>query len=164
MSDPARWPRVGSGLDVHAFTLGRPLILGGVEIPHDRGLAGHSDGDVLTHAVIDALLGATGHGDIGRWFPSDDPRWAGADSLDMLRTVVRSLSADEWTVINVDATIVAQTPRLGEHVEAMRSRLAEALGIGVGDVSVKATTTDRLGTLGRSEGIAAQAVALLVQR
>jgi 2-C-methyl-D-erythritol 2,4-cyclodiphosphate synthase len=158
------WPRVGSGLDVHAFGEGIPLILGGVRIPFDRGLAGHSDGDVLTHAVIDALLGATGRGDIGRWFPSTDPVWAGADSIAMLRTVVDSLERDGWQVVNVDATVVAQQPRLAEFLEAMRDRVAEALGVPVQDLGVKATTTDHLGTLGRSEGIAAIATALVVWR
>jgi 2-C-methyl-D-erythritol 2,4-cyclodiphosphate synthase len=154
-------PRVGLGLDVHAFVDGRPLVLGGVVVPHDRGLGGHSDGDALAHAVIDALLGAAGRGDIGRWFPSDDPRYAGADSLDLLRTVAAALHAEGWRTLNVDATVVAQRPRLAPHVPAMRERLAAALGISPDDVGVKATTTDHLGALGRAEGIAAQAVALL---
>jgi 2-C-methyl-D-erythritol 2,4-cyclodiphosphate synthase len=163
VNEPRSWPRVGSGLDVHAFGEAIPLILGGVEIPFDRGLAGHSDGDVLTHAVIDALLGAAGRGDIGRWFPSTDPRWAGADSVEMLRTVMDALRGDGWQVVNVDATVVAQRPRLAEYVEAMRGRLAESLDVPAEDVSIKATTTDHLGALGRSEGIAALAVALLVR-
>jgi 2-C-methyl-D-erythritol 2,4-cyclodiphosphate synthase len=164
VNDPRWWPRIGSGLDVHAFAEGIPLILGGVEIPFDRGLSGHSDGDALTHAVIDAVLGAVGRGDIGRWFPSSDSRWAGADSVEMLRTVVDSLHGDGWQIINVDATIVAQQPHLAEYTEAMRRRLADVLRIGVEDVSVKATTTDRLGAIGRSEGIAALATALVVRR
>jgi 2-C-methyl-D-erythritol 2,4-cyclodiphosphate synthase len=163
VNDVRAGPRVGSGLDVHAFGEGVPLILGGVEIPFHRGLAGHSDGDVLTHAVIDAVLGAAGRGDIGRWFPSADPGWAGADSVGMLRTVVDSLHRDGWQVVNVDATVVAQQPHLADHVGAMRGRLADALRIPVEDVSVKATTTDHLGALGRSEGIAALATVLMVR-
>jgi 2-C-methyl-D-erythritol 2,4-cyclodiphosphate synthase len=157
------WPRVGSGLDVHAFGEGLPLILGGVRIPFDRRLAGHSDGDALTHAVIDALLGASGRGDIGRWFPSSDPRWADADSIAMLRTVVEALHGDGWQVVNVDATVVAQQPRLAQHVESMRARLADALRVSIEDVGVKATTTDHLGAIGRAEGVAALAVVLVVK-
>lgn len=160
---PVALPRVGIGLDVHALAAGRRLVLGGVEIPHDAGLAGHSDGDALVHAIIDALLGAAGRGDIGQWFPSSDPRWAGADSLEMLRTVVYALVRDGWQIGNVDATVIAQRPRIGPHVPAMRERLAAVLGIPVESASVKATTTDHLGALGRAEGIAAQAVALLVR-
>jgi len=156
-------PRVGIGLDVHALAAGRRLILGGVEIPHDSGLAGHSDGDVLVHALIDAILGAAGRGDIGQWFPSSDQRYAGADSLELLRTVVDTLRAEGWQIGNVDVTVVAQRPRIGPHIEAMRTRLAPILGVPPDAVSVKATTTDHLGTLGRAEGIAAQAVALLVR-
>ncbi len=163
MTGAARWPRVGTGLDVHALASGRRLVLGGVEIPHDRGLAGHSDGDALAHALIDALLGAAGRGDIGQWFPSTDPRYTGADSLDLLRTVADVLRSEGWQVVNVDATVIAQRPRLAEHVPEMRTRLANALGLPPEDVSVKATTTDHLGALGRAEGIAAQAVALLIR-
>ena len=157
-------PRVGIGLDVHALAAGRRLILGGVEIPHTSGLAGHSDGDALIHAIIDALLGAANRGDIGQWFPSSDQRWAGADSLEMLRTVAATLMADGWQIGNVDATVIAQAPRIGPHIPAMRERLGGALGLPLDAVSVKATTTDHLGALGRAEGIAAQAVALLVRR
>ena len=157
-------PRIGTGFDCHALAPGRRLVLGGVEIPHDSGLAGHSDGDALTHAIVDALLGAVARGDIGQWFPSSDGRWAGADSVDvLLRTVVDTLRAEGWAIVNVDATIVAQRPRLAQHVPAMRERLAPALGLALDRVSVKATTTDHLGALGRGEGIAAQAVALLVR-
>jgi 2-C-methyl-D-erythritol 2,4-cyclodiphosphate synthase len=163
-SRPAHLPRVGIGLDVHGFATGRPLILGGVTIPHDAGLAGHSDGDALIHAIIDALLGAAARGDIGQWFPSSDSRWSGADSLHLLQTVVDALAADGWEIGNVDATVIAQQPRIGPHVEAMRERLAGTLGLPLDAVSVKATTTDHLGALGRAEGIAAQAVALLVRR
>ena len=163
MTDAPRWPRVGTGLDVHAFAAGRRLVLGGVDVPHDRGLAGHSDGDVLIHAVIDALLGAAGRGDVGQWFPSDDPRHADADSIELLRRVVATLHEEGWWTVNVDATVIAQRPRLAEHVPAMRVSLAEALGASPNDVSVKATTSDHLGALGRAEGIAAQAVVLLVR-
>ena len=163
-SPPYPLPRIGSGFDCHALAPGRRLVLGGVEIPHDSGLAGHSDGDALTHAVVDALLGAAARGDIGQWFPSSDAHWSGADSVDvLLRTVVGTLRAEGWTIVNVDATIIAQRPRLAEHVPAMRERLARVLGLPLDAVSVKATTTDHLGALGRSEGIAAQAVALLVR-
>jgi 2-C-methyl-D-erythritol 2,4-cyclodiphosphate synthase len=157
------WPRVGIGLDVHALEAGRRLVLGGVEIPHSAGLAGHSDGDALVHAIVDALLGAAARGDIGQWFPSSDQRWAGADSLLMLQTVVQTLRAEGWQIVNVDATVIAQQPRIGPHVQAMRERLGSVLGLPVEAVSVKATTTDHLGALGRAEGIAAQAVALLVR-
>jgi 2-C-methyl-D-erythritol 2,4-cyclodiphosphate synthase len=164
--DPSTFPsfRIGSGLDCHALAPGRRLVLGGVEIPHDAGLAGHSDGDALVHAIVDALLGAAARGDIGQWFPSSDPRWAGADSLDvLLRTVVDTLRSEGWTLVNVDATIVAQRPRLAGHVPLMRARLAPVLGLSIDAVSIKATTTDHLGALGRGEGIAAQAVALLAR-
>jgi 2-C-methyl-D-erythritol 2,4-cyclodiphosphate synthase len=153
--------RVGTGYDLHPLVPGRRLVLGGVEIPHERGLAGHSDADAVAHAVIDALLGAAGAGDIGSWFPPGDPASAGADSLMLLARVVAALRADGWTVGNVDVTVVAQEPRLAPHVPAMRARLAAALGIDRSQVSVKPKTADRLGALGRGEGIAAQAVALL---
>jgi 2-C-methyl-D-erythritol 2,4-cyclodiphosphate synthase len=155
--------RVGTGLDVHALAAGRRLVLGGIEIPHDAGLAGHSDGDALIHAIVDALLGATARGDIGQWFPSSDARWAGADSTEMLRTVAETLRDEGWQIVNVDATVIAQQPRIGPHVPAMRARLGEVLGLPIDAVSVKATTTDHLGAIGRAEGIAAQAVALLVR-
>jgi 2-C-methyl-D-erythritol 2,4-cyclodiphosphate synthase len=160
---PRHIPRAGIGVDVHAFAPDRPLMLGGVQVPHHLGLAGHSDGDALIHAIVDALLGATARGDIGRWFPSDDHRFSGADSTTLLQTVVDSLRSEGWSIVNVDATIVAQQPRLSDHVDLMRTRLSGLLGIAVEDVSVKATTTDHLGALGRAEGIAAQAVAMLVR-
>lgn len=169
MTDPqlatrnSQLPRVGIGLDVHALAEGRRLVLGGVEIPHDRGLAGHSDGDALVHAIVDALLGAAARGDIGQWFPSSDARWAGADSLEMLRIVVEALRREGWQIGNVDATVIAQAPRIAPHVPAMREKLAATLGLPMDAVSIKATTTDHLGALGRAEGIAAQAVALLVR-
>ena len=156
-------PRIGIGLDVHALAPGRRLVLGGVEIPHDAGLAGHSDGDALVHALIDAILGAAARGDIGQWFPSTDERYAGADSLGLLRTVVDTLDGEGWRIGNIDVTVIAQRPRIGPYVEAMRERLSNAVGLPIDAVSVKATTTDHLGALGRAEGIAAQAVALLVR-
>jgi 2-C-methyl-D-erythritol 2,4-cyclodiphosphate synthase len=150
--------RTGIGLDTHRFEPGRPLILGGVEIPDQQGLAGHSDADVLTHAVIDALLGAAGKGDIGEHFPDTDPRYAGADSLGLLRSVVAALGA---TVVNVDATVMMERPKLGPHKAAIRATLAAALGIGEQAVNVKATTGEGMGFVGRGEGVAALAVATL---
>jgi 2-C-methyl-D-erythritol 2,4-cyclodiphosphate synthase len=163
LSDAGHLPRIGIGLDVHALEAGRRLVLGGVEIPHTAGLAGHSDGDALVHAIVDALLGAAARGDIGQWFPSSDQRWAGADSVLMLQHVVETLRSEGWAIGNVDAIVIAQVPRIGPHVAAMRERLSAALGIPIDSVSVKATTTDHLGALGRAEGIAAQAVALLAR-
>ena len=153
--------RVGTGLDVHAFADGVPLWLGGVEIAHPRGLAGHSDGDAAIHAVIDALLGAAGRGDIGEWFPSSDPAWRGAHGTDLLGRVWTALSGAGWQLENVDITIVASEPRLAPYREVMRQTLAQALGCPVEQVSLKATTTDRLGALGRAEGVLAMAAALL---
>jgi 2-C-methyl-D-erythritol 2,4-cyclodiphosphate synthase len=153
--------RVGSGLDVHAFADGVPLWLGGVHIPHSRGLAGHSDGDAAIHALIDALLGAAGRGDIGEWFPSSDPRWRNARGSEMLRQVWAALSADDWRLENVDLTIVAAEPRLAPYRQPMRLAIADALGCGIGQVSLKATTTDGLGAFGRGEGVLAMATALL---
>jgi 2-C-methyl-D-erythritol 2,4-cyclodiphosphate synthase len=155
--------RVGSGFDVHAFTEGRRLVVGGVEIPHDRGLEGHSDGDPAVHALIDALLGAAAMPDIGQRFPSSDPRYAGANSLDLLETVVWDLRERRWHFMNADITVVAQEPRLGDHLPAMREALAQRLRADVGRIGVKATTTDHLGALGRSEGVGAFAT-VLIQR
>jgi len=157
------FPRVGIGLDVHALAAGRRLVLGGVAIPHHAGLAGHSDGDALIHAIIDALLGAAARGDIGQWFPSSDDRWKGADSMDLLRVVVVALQVEGWRLLNVDATVIAQQPRIGPHIAAMRERLADALTLPVDAVSIKATTTDHLGALGRAEGIGAQAIASIIR-
>ena len=151
--------RTGVGYDVHAFAPGRPLVLGGVSIPCDRGLAGHSDADVLTHAVIDALLGAAGLGDIGRLFPDDDPEYEGISSLVLLARVRERLRGVAAEVVNVDAVVMAQAPKLAPHAGAMAEALAGALGIDPGRISVKATTTERLGFIGRQEGMAAQAVA-----
>ena len=153
--------RIGHGYDVHAFGDGDHVVLGGVRIDCDRGLVAHSDGDVLIHALCDALLGAAGLGDIGRHFPDTDERFSGADSRDLLRAVVSQLHSAGWSVGNVDLTVIAQTPRLSEHVAAMQGNLAQDLGIGPDCVNVKATTTERLGFVGREEGIASHAVALL---
>jgi 2-C-methyl-D-erythritol 2,4-cyclodiphosphate synthase len=155
--------RVGSGLDVHAFADGVPLWLGGILIPHPRGLAGHSDGDAATHALIDALLGAAGQGDIGEWFPSTDDQWRNARSAEMLRHVWNTLQVGGWQLENADLTIVAAQPRLAPHRAQMRAALAESLACPVERVSVKATTTDGLGALGRADGILAAAVVLLVR-
>jgi 2-C-methyl-D-erythritol 2,4-cyclodiphosphate synthase len=153
--------RVGQGFDAHAFAADRPLILGGVTVPHDQGLAGHSDADVLLHAVCDALLGAGGYGDLGTHFPDTDPAHAGRDSREFLREAAGRLQADGWTVANVDATLIAQRPKMGPHVAAMVANIAADLGIAPGRVNVKATTTERMGWTGRGEGIAAMAVTLL---
>ena len=157
--------RVGQGYDVHAFDASRPLVLGGVEIPSPRGgLAGHSDADVLAHAVASALLGSLALGDLGQHFPDTDPRWRGAASLDLLRRVVALVQERGWKLVNCDTTIVAQEPRLSLHIAAMRENLARALGVPADCVSVKATTAEKLGALGRAEGIAAHAVALVERR
>lgn len=153
--------RIGHGFDVHAFAAGRRLIIGGVEIPHELGLAGHSDADVLLHAVCDALLGAAGLGDIGRHFPDTDPRYAGIDSRVLLREVVARLAAEGWRAGNLDATIIAQAPRMAPHIAQMREHIAADLGVAVACINVKATTTERLGFTGRGEGIAAEAVCLI---
>ena len=153
--------RVGHGYDVHRLTEGRALILGGVTVPFDRGLLGHSDADVLTHAVMDALLGAAALGDIGKLFPDSDAAYAGADSIALLERVTALLREHGWQVGNVDATVVAQTPRLAPYIPEMRRRLAEAMGLDVDCVSVKATTEERLGFTGSGEGMAAHAVALI---
>lgn len=154
--------RIGNGYDIHRLVPERALILGGVNIPHTLGLLGHSDADVLTHAVMDALLGALALGDIGHYFPPDDPQWAGADSV-MLLTQVRQLVAERgWRVANVDTVVVAERPKLKPHIPAMQARLAQALGVTPAQVGVKATTNEGLGPVGREEGIAAHAVALLV--
>ena len=153
--------RVGHGYDVHRLVEGRALILGGVTVPFDRGLLGHSDADVLTHAVMDALLGAAALGDIGKLFPDSDVAYAGADSIALLRRVTALLREHGWQVGNVDATVVAQAPKLAPYIPEMRRRLAEAMGLDVDCVSVKATTEERLGFTGSGEGMAAHAVALI---
>jgi 2-C-methyl-D-erythritol 2,4-cyclodiphosphate synthase len=153
--------RVGTGFDIHQFEVGRRLVLGGVELPWDMGLKGHSDADVVTHALMDALLGAAALGDLGSHFPDTDPAFRDADSVQLLTRVAELVRAQRLGVANVDVTIVAQVPRLQPYLPAMRERLAKALGVSLGQVSVKATTADRLGPVGRGEAIAAQAVALL---
>lgn len=154
--------RIGQGTDAHRLVAGRALRLGGVEIPHPRGLAGHSDGDVLLHAIASALLGALGDGDLGRHFPSSDPRLAGIASGVLLAEVAGRVRAAQMAIANLDATVIAQEPRLAPHLENMRASVAALLGVETGRVSVKATSTDGLGAIGRGEGIAAQAVVLLV--
>jgi 2-C-methyl-D-erythritol 2,4-cyclodiphosphate synthase len=156
--------RTGLGIDTHAFAAGRPLILGGVDIPHEQGLAGYSDADVLTHAVIDALLGAAALGDIGQHFPDSDPRFAGANSLELLRRVVRDVGERGFAIANVDATVVLERPKLAPYRDAMRATLADALGLPPEAVSVKATTGEGIGFVGRGEGAAAMAVATLERR
>jgi 2-C-methyl-D-erythritol 2,4-cyclodiphosphate synthase len=153
--------RIGTGFDAHALEPGVPLVLGGVELDHPRGLAGHSDGDVLAHALVDALLGAAGLGDIGSLFPSGDERLRGADSIELLREAYRQVLEAGWTLVNADCVLVGEEPRIAEHREEMRRRLSGA--VGGGEVNVRATTTDRLGFTGRGEGLAAHAVALLEQ-
>ncbi len=155
--------RIGQGFDVHAFGPGDHVMLGGIRIPHVLGVIAHSDGDVVLHALCDALLGAVSMGDIGQHFPPDDARWANADSLELLRAVNVIVLQQGWRVGNVDATVLAERPRVGPHVEAMKQRIAGALGCDADAVSVKATTTEKLGFVGREEGIAASAVVLLVQ-
>ena len=153
--------RVGIGYDVHRLKAGRDLILGGVPIGHPVGLEGHSDADVLTHAVIDALLGAAGLGDIGKLFPSSDPRYKGASSLALLSTAATAVRAAGFRIVNVDSTVIAEEPRLHPHLHQMRDNVAATLKVGIALVSVKATSPEGLGALGRKDGIAAQAVALL---
>jgi 2-C-methyl-D-erythritol 2,4-cyclodiphosphate synthase len=151
--------KVGLGVDVHAFEAGRPCILGGVNIPHPRGLKGHSDADALVHAIMDALLGAAGERDIGHFFPDTDPKWEGADSLGMLERVREVLAAKKAVIHNVDATVVAQEPRLSPHLPAMLANLSRALGIPADRIAVKATTSEWMGFTGRKEGVVALAVA-----
>jgi len=153
--------RIGQGLDVHALAAGRRLVIGGVEIAHDKGLLGHSDADVLLHAICDALLGAAALGDIGKHFPDTDPRYKGIDSRELLRHVAKLLRDLGLRVVNVDATIIAQAPRMAPHIPAMVANIAADLAVPRNAVNVKATTTERLGFTGRGEGIAAQAVCLI---
>lgn len=155
-------PRIGQGFDVHALVPGRRLVLGGVTIPFDRGLAGHSDADALIHAVCDAVLGALALGDIGTHFPDTDARWKDVDSRVLLREVAGLATAQRFVIGNVDATIVAEAPRIAPHVAAMRANIAGDLGCWPGEVSIKATTTERLGFPGRGEGIAVMAIAMLL--
>jgi 2-C-methyl-D-erythritol 2,4-cyclodiphosphate synthase len=154
--------RIGNGYDIHQLVPGRPLILGGVDIPHRLGLLGHSDADVLTHSIMDALLGALGMGDIGHYFPPSDPKWKGADSIVLLRQVVKIIQDRGWKIGNIDSTIVAEQPKLKPHLKSMREALARTLAIEIERISIKATTNEKLGPVGREEGICAYAVVLLV--
>jgi len=155
--------RIGQGIDAHRLVAGRPLVLGGVEIPFDRGLEGHSDGDALLHAVTSALIGALGEGDLGRHFPSSDPGLAGIASTDILAQIAARVRERGYALANLDATIVAQAPRLAGYLDKMCGVIADVLGVDADRVNVKVTSTDHLGAIGRGEGIAAQAVALLVE-
>jgi 2-C-methyl-D-erythritol 2,4-cyclodiphosphate synthase len=155
-------PRIGLGVDIHPFASGRPLVLGGQTVPHAQGLEGHSDADALTHAIADALLGALALGDLGAHFPDTDPRWKGANSLALLAEVVALVKDRGYLVGNVDATIVTEGPKLAPHVPAMRANLADTLAIPLERVSVKATRPEKLGSLGRGEGLAVHAIALLI--
>lgn len=154
--------RIGHGFDVHRFGEGDHLMIGGIAVPYDHGFVAHSDGDVLLHAVCDALLGACGEGDIGRHFPDTDPEWKGADSRDLLARVVGLVGRKGWRVSNLDATVMAQAPKLAPHVDAMAQCMADLLEVEGSAVNVKATTTERLGFVGRGEGIAVEAVVLMV--
>ena len=156
--------RIGQGFDVHALVAGRKLIIGGVHIPFERGLAGHSDADVLLHALCDALIGAAALGDIGRHFPDTDPRYQGIDSRELVRAVVRLLSEHNYVVGNVDATIIAQAPKMAPHIAVMRANIAADLNVTEDCVNIKAKTAERLGFVGRGEGIVAEAVVLLMPR
>ncbi len=153
--------RIGNGYDIHKLGPERPLILGGIKIDHEMGLIGHSDADVLTHAIMDAMLGALSLGDIGHYFPPSDPQWAGADSIDLLNRVNYLVKAASWQISNIDSVVVAERPKLKPHIEKMRSRLATTLELEANQVSIKATTNEKLGPVGREEGIAAYAVVLL---
>lgn len=155
--------RIGQGYDIHPLRAGRRLVLGGVQIAHERGLDGHSDADVLLHAIMDAVLGAVGLGDIGLLFPPSDERWRDASSLDLLARVMVLAHERGWRIVNVDATVIAERPRIAPHVPAMRGRIARALAVDESAVGLKATTNERLGALGREEGIAALAVALVMR-
>ena len=153
--------RIGQGFDIHALAEGRALIIGGVTIPYERGLVGHSDADVLLHAICDALIGAAALGDIGKHFPDTDPRYAGVDSRKLLREVVQLLRARGYTIVNIDSTVIAQAPKLAPYILAMRENIAADLDISVDAVNVKAKTAERLGAIGRGEGVAAEAVVLI---
>ena len=153
--------RVGNGFDAHRLVPGRPLLLGGIQVPHTHGLEGHSDGDCLLHALCDALLGAAGEGDMGRHFPSSDPRWKGTASLVFLKEVARIVAAAGFALENVDATVIAEAPPLAPHIAGMREALSRTLGAPASAISIKAKSTDGLGAIGRGEGIAAQATVLL---
>lgn len=156
--------RIGNGYDIHRLVEGRRLILGGVEIAHEMGLLGHSDADVLTHAIMDAMLGALSLGDIGHYFPPTDPKWAGADSLVLLSQVNQLVQTQGWRIGNIDSVVVAERPKLKPHIKAMRDRISTTLELQPDQIGIKATTNEKLGPVGREEGIAAYAVALLIGR
>ena len=153
--------RIGHGYDVHRLVEDRKLIIGGIDIPYEKGLLGHSDADVLTHALMDALLGAAALGDIGKLFPDNDPNYSGADSVELLKRVCAVLKEHKYKISNVDCTVIAQRPKLSPYIDSMRQRLADAMGIDLGDVSVKATTEEKMGFTGEGLGISAHAVALI---
>ncbi len=155
--------RIGNGYDIHQLCEGRPLILGGVKIEHELGLLGHSDADVLTHAIMDAMLGALSLGDIGHYFPPTDPKWKGADSLVLLSQVNQLIQTQGWKIGNIDSVVVAERPKLKPHIKTMRDRLANVLALQPDQIGIKATTNEKLGPVGREEGISAYAVALLVK-
>lgn len=155
--------RIGNGYDIHKLVAGRPLILGGVKIEHELGLLGHSDADALTHAIMDAMLGALSLGDIGHYFPPSDPQWEGADSIELLTQVNQLLLDRGWHISNLDSVVVAERPKIKPHINAMRDRLSQALQLLPEQVGVKATTNEQMGPVGREEGIAAYAVALLIK-
>ena len=165
MTDSPRWPalRIGEGWDTHALVVGRPLVLGGVTIPHSHGLLGHSDADALLHAITDALLGAAGLGDIGRHFPDTSTEFRGADSSALLAEAARRVRAAGWDLVNVDSTVVAQAPKLATHIPAMRQRIADVLGLALDAVNVKAKTAERMGPVGEGRAIETRAVCLLVK-
>lgn len=155
--------RIGKGFDVHALVEGRPLIIGGVEIPFDKGLEGHSDADVLMHAICDALLGAANLGDIGQHFSPDDAQFKGRDSAFFLKTAAKLLADEKYSIVNIDSTLIAQAPKMAPHLAQMKHNIAQALSIDIGQISIKATTTEKLGFAGRGEGIAADAISLLIK-
>ncbi|NEQ49050.1 MAG: 2-C-methyl-D-erythritol 2,4-cyclodiphosphate synthase [Leptolyngbya sp. SIO3F4] len=155
--------RIGNGYDIHRLGPDRPLILGGVTIPHSLGLLGHSDADVLTHAIMDAMLGALSLGDIGHYFPPSDNKWKGADSLELLDQVHQMVTSRGWAIGNLDSVLIAERPKLKPHIDAMRAQLAERLNLATDQIGIKATTNEKLGPTGREEGIAAYAVVLLTQ-
>lgn len=156
-----KWPRSGIGYDVHRFAEGRRMVLGGVEIPHDKGLLGHSDADVLLHAIADAMLGAAALGDIGVHFPPTDPQWKDLNSLDIVAHSVKLLAESGWHLVNIDATVIAEAPKVNPHVPAMKQKIADATGLQLNDISIKATTNEQMGWIGREEGIAALATAMI---
>ncbi|MCO5214612.1 MAG: 2-C-methyl-D-erythritol 2,4-cyclodiphosphate synthase [Thermomicrobiales bacterium] len=158
------WPRSGIGYDVHQFAENRRLVLGGIEIPHERGLLGHSDADVLLHAIADALLGAAALGDIGVHFPPSEACWKDLDSIEILNHTVGLLTDNNWQPVNIDATVIAEAPRINPHVQRMRERIAQATGLSVDAISIKATTNEMMGFVGRGEGIAAIATAMIAPR